>query len=63
MRREVEDLRERLGAPLDLRGGHAVQPPEVGQRLADGELGVQRHILKKDRDKMLLVQVDAITLT
>ena len=63
MRREVEHLRERLCAPLDLRGGHAVQPPEVGQRLAHGELGVQRHFLKKDRGKMLLGQVADVTLT
>ena len=62
MRREVEDLRERLGAPLDLRGGHAVQPPEVGQRLAHGELGVQRHFLKKE-GKILLGQVADVTLT
>ena len=59
LRREVEDLRECLGAPRDLRPRHPVQPTEVGQRLQDGELGVERQILK-GRDKTLLSQVPVI---
>ena len=43
---QVEHLREGLPGALHLGGRHAVQPPEVGQRLRDGELGVQRQILE-----------------
>ena len=46
VRRQVEHLRQGLRAPLDLRPGHPVQPPEVGQRLRDGELGEQRQLLE-----------------
>ena len=56
---QIEQLCERLGAALDLRPGHPVEPPEVRQRLGDGELGVQRQLLHEYMYRQTDRQTDA----
>ena len=44
--RQIEQLDEELGLRFDLCRGHAVDPPEVLQRLTNRELAKQRVLLQ-----------------